>query len=349
MLSKILDRDYVSEQIQLADETNSLSWTTAALCDPFRPDVSPLLPFALDLLDGRVDQFPELVESLRSPNHFDHRATVEVVAGLARAGIAHTVEPWAASVSANPGRHPNPDLLVDFGVNLPWEVKRLHMSQRAGRALQRFQTVLHGSDLTKPTPIGLATEFLPLFTALERSVECEARFNQFCAVLNLRARQRAEHMRRWNIQASTVGNVLRLHLRDPSECTYLGPTLEHPDDAQRANKPLDKASGQLDGRPGMIVLIPDATMGIRDLVDFVDQWLRGPDHHVLGVVIIHDIVLPGFGVLLRTPLVRWRAGLRGGSARTQRAVQRGPWQRFFVGLNARRMQLESWRRLRSTT
>lgn len=347
MVRKIMDRDHVSEQIQFADDTNSLSWVTAALCDPFRADVGPLLPFALDLLDGRVDQFPELVASLREPNHFDHRATVEVVAGLARVGIAHTVEPWAASVNAEPGRHPNPDLLVDFGARLPWEVKRLHMSQRAVRALERFQTVLHGPNLSKPTPIGLAAEFLPLFTTLERGVEREARFDRFCAVLNLRARERAEHMRRFGIQESTVGNVLRLHLRDPSECTFFGPTLEHPDDAQRAKEPLDKASGQLDDRHGMIVLMPDATMDIGDLVDFVDLWLQGPDHHVLGVVIIHDVLAPGFDVLLRAPLVRWRLGLQGRAARTQRAVQRGPWQRFFVGLNARRMQLESWRRLRS--
>jgi len=349
MVRKILDREHVSEQIQCAAETNSLSWVTAALCDPFRADVGPLLPFALDLLDGRVDQFPELVASLREPNHFDHRATVEVVAGFARAGVDHTVEPWASSVSAEPGRYPNPDLLVDFGVRLPWEVKRLHMSQRAVRALERFQTVLHGSDRTKPTPIGLATEFLPLFTRLERGAEREARFDEFCATLNLRARQRAEHMRRLGIQESTVGNVLRLHLRDPSECTYFGPTLEHPDDAQRAKKPLDKASGQLGSRSGMIVLMPDATMDVGDLVDFVDQWLQGPDQHVLGVVIIHDVALPGFDVLLRAPFVRWRPGLQGRAARTQRAVQRGPWRKFFVGLNARRMQLESWRRLHSAT
>lgn len=167
------------------------------------------------------------------------------------------------------------------------------MSQRAVRALQRFQTVLHGPDLTKPTPIGLATEFLPLFTTLEQGVEREARFDRFCAVLNLRACQRAEHMRRLEIQESTVGNVLRLHLRDPSECTCFGPTLQHPDDAQRAVYHLDKASGQLSCRPGMIVVVPDSTMDVGDLIEVIDRWLQGPDHHVLGVVIIHDVALPG--------------------------------------------------------
>jgi hypothetical protein len=43
MLREILDRDHVSEKIQCADETNSLSWATAALCDPFRADVGSLL------------------------------------------------------------------------------------------------------------------------------------------------------------------------------------------------------------------------------------------------------------------------------------------------------------------
>jgi hypothetical protein len=334
----------VSAALRHGLKKNVLSWATAALCDPSRADVGSRLPFALDVLDGRVEAFPTLVDSLQSADHFDHRATVEVVAGLARARIAYRVEPWADRVSNAPGRHPNPDLEVDFGERLPWEVKRLQMANRAVNAMHRWQVVLYGPKFN--TPIGLATEFLPTFTRLERTVEREARLDLFCARLNMHACARAEEMRRDGIEQSIVGNVLRLHLQGLADCTYFGPCIYHPADAARAVDDLDGASGQLDSQLGMVVLVPDMTVDAADLARVADQWLRGPDAHVLGVVIVHDVVVPRMSVSLRCPSVVWREGLRGRAARVQRRVQRGPWPRFFAGLNARRMQLETWRRKR---
>jgi hypothetical protein len=298
--------------------------------------------FGLDAADARVERYSQLVTNLRSPNHGDFRAEVEFLAALERGRIPHEpYEPRTRQLAAAPGSGlGNPDFRACFDAWITLDVKHLRMTPRAVDALERIFTVLAGAD--RKTPIDLSVEFLPRYTEIERSVDA-ARFNEFCIALNRSARDKAAQMRAEGILEQVVDDVLRLRLLDPSYA-YPGPTIEHPDDARRATKHMDEAAAQIAPDCGLPVLVPDLTIGASDLLSVAASWLPNAPDHILGVVVIHDLLTRQLEIPPRIPSIIWRQGVRGAAGRVQTKVRSSRmWRRLYAGLNLRRMQLAGWR------